>query len=85
MVLRDFEQKLINVIAESNLPIDCVYFVLKSVMEDVYNQYGAYVNSQMMQRMAEEDAEAAAKENLEAKSNQEEVTPAADNNNDKEN
>ena len=39
MLLKDLEEKIIQNINESNLPIDAVYFVMKSIMQEVNNKY----------------------------------------------
>lgn len=39
MLLKDLEEKIIQNINESNLPIDAVYFVMKSIMQEVNDKY----------------------------------------------
>ena len=39
MLLRDLEQNIVKVINESGMSIDGVYFVMKSLMQEVENQY----------------------------------------------
>ena len=42
MILRDLENKIINDINESGLSIDAVYFVMKSIMQEVAENYRMY-------------------------------------------
>lgn len=51
MLLRDLEQKIVKVINESGLPIDAIYFIMKSLMTEIEQKYNEYCRI--------EDAEAA--------------------------
>ena len=51
MLFRDFEKKVVNVINESGMAIDVIYYVMKSIMAEIEQKYFEYC------RM--EDAEAA--------------------------
>jgi len=51
MILNEFRKKLINTINESNLSIDCVYFVLKDVLSNVTELY----NNQLEQEKIEKE------------------------------
>lgn len=51
MLLRDLEQKIVKVINESGLPIDAIYFIMKSLMAEIEQKYNEYCRI--------EDAEAA--------------------------
>ena len=42
MILRDLEQKIVKVINESGLPIDAIYFIMKSLMSEVEQRYTEY-------------------------------------------
>lgn len=39
MTLRDTEQNIIQIINESKLPIDAIYFIIKSIMQDISEKY----------------------------------------------
>ena len=41
MILRDLEQKIVKVINESGLPIDAIYFIMKSLMAEIEQKYDA--------------------------------------------
>ena len=42
MLLRDLEQKIVKVINESGLPIDAIYFIMKSLMAEIEQRYNEY-------------------------------------------
>lgn len=42
MLLRDLEQKIVKVINESGLPIDAIYFIMKSLMAEIEQKYNEY-------------------------------------------
>jgi len=74
MIFRDLEQKIVQIINESGMPIDAVYYIMKSIIAEIEQKYFEYC------RM--EDAEAAQKvlesdqvnEELAAANNNEEGT-----------
>lgn len=63
MILRDLEQKIVKVINESGLPIDAIYFIMKSLMAEIEQKYDEYCRI--------EDAEAA-QQSVEPDNNNEE-------------
>ena len=63
MILRDLEQKIVKVINESGLPIDAIYFIMKSLMTEIEQKYDEYCRI--------EDAEAA-QQSVEPDNNDEE-------------
>lgn len=42
MIFRDFEQKIVKDINESGMSIDAVYFIMKSIMQEVEEKYFEY-------------------------------------------
>lgn len=52
MIFRNFRKQIENIINQSGLPIDAIYFVLKDVLAEVSEIY--------QKEMAKEDQEAAA-------------------------
>jgi len=42
MTLREIEQKIIQIINDSKLPIDGIYFVMRSIMQDISEKYFEY-------------------------------------------
>lgn len=53
MLLRDLEQNIVKVINESGMSIDGVYFVMKSLMQEVENQYFSLCKEEDMQKIKE--------------------------------
>lgn len=46
MLFRDFEQKIIKDINESGMSIDAVYFVMKSIMQEIEKKYIEICNAE---------------------------------------
>lgn len=46
MVLNNFRKEIIETINKSGLTIDCVYFVLKDIMNDVVTQYNQLIEEE---------------------------------------
>lgn len=68
MLLRDLEQNIVKVINESGMSIDGVYFVMKSLMQEVENQYFSLCKEEDMQKATENvKKEMKNKENTEIK------------------
>lgn len=69
MLLRDLEQKIVKVINESGLPIDAIYFIMKSLMTEIeqkYNEYCRIEDAEAAQQSVEPDnnnEESSSKEN----------------------
>lgn len=69
MLLRDLEQKIVKVINESGLPIDAIYFIMKSLMTEIeqkYNEYCRIEDAEVAQQSVEPDndnEESGSKEN----------------------
>lgn len=65
MLLRDLEQNIVRVINESGMSIDGVYFVMKSLMQEVEGQYFSLCREEDIQK---------ATENMEKKVEKEEIS-----------
>ena len=69
MLLRDLEQKIVKVINESGLPIDAIYFIMKSLMTEIeqkYNEYCRIEDAEVAQQSVKPDnnnEESSSKEN----------------------
>lgn len=69
MLLRDLEQKIVKVINESGLPIDAIYFIMKSLMTEIeqkYNEYCRIEDAEVAQQSVKPDnnnEESGSKEN----------------------
>lgn len=73
MIFRDFEQKVIKNINESGMSIDAIYFIMKSIMQEIEQRYFEYCRQEDIER-----TEAVQKE-LESDKENEELTSANDN------
>lgn len=69
MIFRDLEQKIVKIINESGLPIDAIYFIMKSLMAEIeqkYNEYCRVEDAEVAQQSVEPDnnnKESGSKEN----------------------
>ena len=50
MIFRDFEQKIIKNINESGMSIDAIYFIMKSIMQEIEQQYFEFCKKEDMER-----------------------------------
>ena len=58
MIFRDLEQKIVKDINESGMPIDAVYFIMKSIMAEIENKYFEFCrieDAEVAQRSLEQD------------------------------
>ena len=68
MLLRDLEQKIVKIINESGLPIDAIYFIMKSLMQEIDQNYNKYCKEEDLEKAKqreEEEQEKAEKDKLE--------------------
>ena len=42
MIFRDVEQKIVKVLNESGMSIDAIYFIMKSIMQEIEEKYYEY-------------------------------------------
>lgn len=52
MILRNVEKQIIDVINNSGMPIDAIYYLLKSIMADVTIQYEKQIEMEENQAAA---------------------------------
>lgn len=80
MIFRNLEQKIVQVINESGMSIDAVYYIMKSIMAEIEQRYFEFCRQEDIER-----AEAAQREletsQTNEKSNSEDEKVAAANNN----
>ena len=55
MVLNNFRKEIIETINKSGLAIDCVYFVLKDIFNDVVTQYNQLIELEEQKKMNDKD------------------------------
>lgn len=60
MIFRDFEQKIVKDINESGMPIDAIYFIVKSIMAEIEQRYFEFCRQEDIERaeMAKKELEA---------------------------
>ena len=73
MIFRNFEQKIIKNINESGMSIDAIYFIMKSIMQEIEEKYYEYCRTEDIER-----TEAVQKE-LESDKENENLASANDN------
>ena len=56
MILRDFRKQIENIINQSGLPIDAIYFVLKDILNEVSEIYHNEVAKEEMQKIEQENS-----------------------------
>lgn len=77
MIFRNVEQKIVKDLNESGMPIDAIYFIMKSIMSEIEQKYFEFCRQEDIER-----AEIAKKEleldntNKESNSKDEEVAAA---------
>ena len=77
MIFRNLEQKIVNVLNESGMSIDAIYFIMKSIMQEIEEKYYEYCrieDAEASQRALESDQS-------NEESNTEDKEPTAANNN----
>lgn len=57
MVLRDLRKNIENVVNQSNLSIDCIYFVFKDLMNEIENIYSQEIQREFIEQQKRKDEE----------------------------
>ena len=73
MIFRDLEQKIVQDLNTSGMSIDAIYFIMKSIMQEIEQRYFEYCRQEDIER-----AEAVQKE-LESDKENENLASANDN------
>lgn len=55
MIFRNVEQKIVKDINESGLPIDAIYFIMKSIMQEVEQRYVEFCRQEDLKNIEEEE------------------------------
>ncbi len=74
MLLRDLEQNIVKVINESGMSIDGVYFVMKSLMQEIENKYYEQCRIEDIEKMKEETKNNVKDENIDSINEKDERT-----------
>ena len=67
MILKDFRKQIEDIINQSGLPIDAIYFVLKDILNEVTQIYENVAKEEEQQQAALEEQEKKEKENTKDK------------------
>ena len=62
MILRNFRKQIENIINQSGLPIDAIYFVVKDILNEVSEIYNNEVTKEEMQKIEQENSKEEAKD-----------------------
>lgn len=55
MIFRDVEQKIVKDLNESGLSIDAIYFIMKSIMQEVEQKYFEFCRQEDIEKMKNEE------------------------------
>ena len=72
MILKDFRKQIADIINQSGLPIDAVYFVLKDILNEVTQIYENVAKEEELQQIALKEQEEREKEDTNDKDIKEE-------------
>lgn len=51
MIFRDVEQKIVKDLNESGLSIDAIYFIMKSIMQEIEQKYFEFCRQEDIEKM----------------------------------
>ena len=57
MVLRDLRKNIEDIVNQSNLSIDCIYFVFKDLMNEIENVYNQEIQRELIEQQKRKDEE----------------------------
>ena len=57
MVLRDLRKNIEDIVNQSNLSIDCIYFVFKDLMNEIENIYNQEIQREFIEQQKRKDEE----------------------------
>lgn len=55
MIFRDIEQKIVKDLNESGLSIDAIYFIMKSIMQEIEQKYFEFCRQEDIEKMKNEE------------------------------
>ena len=55
MIFRDVEQKIVKDLNESGLSIDAIYFIMKSIMQEVEQKYFEFCRQEDIEKIKNEE------------------------------
>lgn len=57
MVLRDLRKNIEDIVNQSNLSIDCIYFVFKDLMNEIENIYSQEIQREFIEQQKKNEEE----------------------------
>ena len=57
MVLRDLRKNIEDIVNQSNLSIDCIYFVFKDLMNEIENVYNQEIQREFIEQQKRKEEE----------------------------
>ena len=57
MILRDLRKNIEDIVNQSNLSIDCIYFVFKDLMNEIENVYNQEIQREFIEQQKKKDEE----------------------------
>lgn len=57
MVLRDLRKNIEDIVNQSNLSIDCIYFVFKDLMNEIENVYNQEIQKEFIEQQKKNEEE----------------------------
>ena len=73
MILDNLKNKIIEVVNESNLPVDAIYFVMKDIMSEIVEQYNITLQQEQSAATAAQESQTEVQGSEPAAANQEEI------------
>lgn len=55
MIFREVEQKIIKTINESGISIDAIYFIMKSIMQEIEERYSEFCRQEDIEKIKQSD------------------------------
>lgn len=55
MIFRDIEQKIVKDLNKSGLPIDAIYFIMKSIMQEIEQKYFEFCKQEDIEKIKQEE------------------------------
>lgn len=57
MILRDLRKNIEDIVNQSNLSIDCIYFVFKDLMNEIENIYNQEIQREFIEQQKKKEEE----------------------------
>lgn len=54
--MEELRKKIVKDINEANLPLDCIYYLLKDLFRDIEMQYSSYIQQMEAQKQYKEES-----------------------------